>query len=127
MSMIRCLTLLVALVIHGLWVADPVWAEGSFAAFMAPGAGPLIEVYAVIPPPARCSRIASWREGASGHERHPHAQAVSLVVTASGGRCGSGLISKTFLLAHKRGYGLLEIFYVTPGGRLIFSEIIDIE
>jgi hypothetical protein len=107
--------------------ASPVRAEGSFAAFMAPGAGPLVEVYAVIPPPARCSRIASWRDGASGHERHPNAQAVSLVITATGGRCGRDLISKTFLLSHKQGYGLLEIFYVTPGGRLIFSELIEIE
>lgn len=119
--------MLIVLAAHGLLTAGPVRAEGSFAAFMAPGAGPLIEVYAVIPAPARCARISSWREGASGHQRHPLAQPVSLVVTASGGRCGAGLMSKTFLLTHRRGYGLIEIFYVTPGGGLIFSELIEIE
>lgn len=119
--------LLLALCLFVVPQPDMARAEGSFAAFMAPGAGPLIEVYAVIPPPARCARIASWREGASGHEHHPGAQAVSLVITATGGRCGSPLISKTFLLSHKRGYGLLEIFYVSPGGGLIFSELIEIE
>jgi hypothetical protein len=102
-------------------------AEGSYVAFMAPGAGPLMEVYVTLPAPARCARIASWRNGASGHERHPSAQAVSVVIAETGGRCGKPLLTRTFLVAHKRGYGLMEIFYVTKGGRLIFSELIEIE
>jgi hypothetical protein len=125
--MIRIATLaLSTLALFGLSIL-PLRAEGSYAAFMAPGAGPLMEVYVTLPPPARCARIASWRDGPSGHERHPSAQAVSVVVAGTGGRCGKRLLTKTFLMAHRRGYGLLEIFYVTTGGRLIFSELIEIE
>ena len=91
------------------------------------GLGSFVQVYAGITAPANCAHITGRRNGApAGRAVHPDAKAVTIIVAMSGGACGKRNLTYGFQTSVPQHKSLLQLFFVTPNGKLLKNEKISI-
>ena len=106
----------------------PLTAQAGFGSDARRAAvGPFVQVYAGITSPANCAHISGRKNGApAGRAVHPDAKPVTVIVALSGGKCGKRNLTYGFQTSVPRGKSLIQLFFVTPGGKLLKNETISI-
>lgn len=88
---------------------------------------PIVRVYAGIASPANCAHITGKRNGAPGGQSvHRDAKPVTITVAMSGGQCGKKALRYGFQTTVSGGKTMLQLFFVSSGGKLLKKELIAI-